>query len=419
MKFKWLLISLVILFTGISVSQSQSLTLNNTYIACGGQFGDPSDHVAVGYIDPDEQVYHTFDSVYNQSVQDIFIDDQYIFVTAGDSLVSYDKETHQRVSVYAREGLNKLAVAGSKLLVSLQYPVTTESFLVLDKHTLSVNTVVELSGEASGIVVRNDSAYVAVPGAWGTAEGKMAVIDLPAETLSREINFGSEARGLKELFLRDDKIYTVNTHFSDYESNTYSVSTFDIFSDSFETDVIEGDYYGYYGNPVIGETRLYIPVSAGIATYELLTGESNPDYMNISPAAISYDKATDRLHITTSDYTTYGNYQLYAINGEPLSGEISVGVSPEAMALDYEVVTATYNMGSEKGKAYISGNILVIEALQSIRRVSVFNASGQQLMRKRVVNEEEVHLQAASLPKGLLLIRVETADNIFTHKIIR
>ncbi|MDZ7776131.1 MAG: hypothetical protein U5L09_11300 [Bacteroidales bacterium] len=314
MKCKLLLFSLLTSFSVVAVSQS--LNLNKTYIASGGQYGDPSDHVAVGYIHPETQDYQTFDSIYTQSVQDLIIDDEYIFVNAGDSLVCYNKSTHERLTAYQHEGLNKLAVAGDKLLVSLQYPVTTQSLLVLDKHNLTLSTTVEMSGEAAGIAIDGDSAYVAVPGAWGTPEGKMAVIDLTTETLSREINLGSEARGIKALFLRDDNIYTVNTHFSDYEANTFSVSVFDIAADSYETTVLSGDYYGYYGNTVMSENILYIPVSSSIATYNINNGENTMDFLEITPAAVGYDKADDRLHIATSDYATYGSYQIYNLNGD-------------------------------------------------------------------------------------------------------
>jgi len=92
MKCKLLLFSLLTSFSVAAVSQS--LNLNKTYIASGGQYGDPSDHVAVGFIHPETQDYQTFDSIYTQSVQDLIIDDEYIFVNAGDSLVCYNKSTH-------------------------------------------------------------------------------------------------------------------------------------------------------------------------------------------------------------------------------------------------------------------------------------------------------------------------------------
>jgi hypothetical protein len=310
-------------------------------------------------------------------------------------------------------------VAGDKLLVSLQYPVTTQSLLVLDKHNLILSTTIEMSGEAAGIAIDGDSAYVAVPGAWGTPEGKMAVIDLTTETLSREINLGSEARGIKALFLRDDNIYTVNTHFSDYEANTFSVSVFDIAADSYETTVLSGDYYGYYGNTVMSENILYIPVSSSIATYNVNNGENTMDFLEITPAAVGYDKADDRLHITTSDYATYGSYQVYNLNGDPLSNTIPVGVSPEAIALDYDISTALPTVSRSHGKAYFSGNRLVVKSRQGIRKVSVFNATGQLLRSERFSPAKKVQLRAGTSQNGLLLLRVETQEGSFTSKVVR
>lgn len=316
---------------------SQNQELSKTFIASGGNYSNPNEHVAVGYFDEEPQEYHVFDSIYTQSVQDVLTDGGLLFVAAEDSLVSYSMETMERVAAVSYDGLNSLAASGDHLLVSRQYPVTTESLLILDKQTLELNTLIELSGEAAGIAVDGDSAYVAVPGAWGTPEGRIAVVDLTTESLSREIILGAEAQGTKELFIRDYMLYAVNTHFSDYEENTFSVTSYDLFSGNFETEVLEGDYYGYYGNSVMNDSSLIIPVSSGMASYNVYSSELNLGFMSISPAAIAYDHVDQEYHLTTSDYSTYGEYQVYNIEGDPVSEVYETGVSPEAITLKYSV----------------------------------------------------------------------------------
>lgn len=315
----------------------QNQELSKTIVVSGGNYSNPNEHVAVGYFDQDPDEYHVFDSIYTQSVQSSLVDGTKFFVAAGDSIVSYDLETFERIAVASYEGLNHLAVSGDKLLVSRQYPVTTESLLVLDKQTLELSTLIELTGEAAGIAVDGDSAYVAVPGAWGTPEGRIAVIDLTTESLSREVVLGTEAQGTKELFIRNYTLYAVNTHFSDYEANTFSVTSFDLFSGTFETAVLEGDYYGYYGNSVMTDSSLIVPVSAGMASYNVFNNELDLGFMSTVPAAIAYDHVAREYHLTTSDYATYGEYQVYNAEGVPISGVFETGISPEALSLQYSV----------------------------------------------------------------------------------
>lgn len=328
------------LLTGIWTQGHSQQTLSETFIINGGNYSNPDEHVAVNYYNHTDEEYQLVDSIYTQATQDALIDANCLYVCAADSLISYDLESMSRIAGIELSGLNQLAVYNDKLLVSRQYPVTTESFKILDKNTLEILETIELSGEAAGIQVYMDSAYVAVPGAWGTEEGRMAVVDLMDMELSREINFGAEAQGLKELFLQGNMIYTVNTNFSSTAENSFSVSEFNVLSDETETTTISGDYYGYYGNSVMAGSKIYIPVSASIARYDVTTHETDFDFIEVTPAAVAYDAVNEQLHITTSDYSTYGEYSIYNMNGEQIQDPISVGVSPEAMTHYYEINNA-------------------------------------------------------------------------------
>lgn len=332
--------SLMVLLTGIWMQVQSQETLSETFIINGGDYSNSNEHVSVSRYNHAEEEYNLVDSIYTQSTQDALVNSNNLYVCAQDSLVYYDLESMSRVAGVELSGLNQLAVYEDKLLVSRQYPATTQSFKILNKYTLEELETIELSGEAAGIRVFMDSAYVAVPGAWGTEEGRLAVIDLTGMELSREINFGADAQGLKELFLKGNAIYTVNTNFSNATENHFSVSRFDVLSEEIETTIISGDYYGYYGNSEMVDDKIYIPVSSSIASYDINTDETDFDFIDVVPAAMQYDAVNERLHITTSDYSTYGEYSVYSLEGEQVQGPESVGVSPEAMAHYYDTDNA-------------------------------------------------------------------------------
>ena len=336
-KFTFLL--LISLLSGLwNYGTAQQQNLLKTFIINGGVYSNDADHVSVSYYNPDAEQYEVIDSIYTQSTQDALLEGANLYVCAEDSLIRYDVESMTRKAGTEISGLNQLEVYEDKLLLTRQYPVTTQSLKILDKTSLETLETVELSGEAAGMVTYMDSAYVAVPGAWGTQAGKLAVVDLTSLELSREINFGADAQGLKEVFRKNDMIYTVNTNFSDAEENSFSVSRYDVFEDEVETTVINGDYYGYYGNSVMAYDKIYIPLSATIASYDINTEEANFNFIEQTPAAVEYDPANDYLHITESDFETYGNYRVYNLEGEQVQEQVDVGIAPEAMALDLEVV---------------------------------------------------------------------------------
>ena len=335
-KFTLLFFSL--LFTGLfNLNYAQQQNLKETFIINGGNFTDKSEHVSVGLFNHTVNEYSVVDSIYTQSTQDAIVNEDELYVSAQDSLISYSLNNRSRIAGTEITGVNQLAVYQDMLIVTRQYPVDKMSVKLLNKNTLEELQTIELSGEAGGVQIHMDSAYVAVPGAWGTEDGKLAVIDLKNRELSREINFGPDATGLKEVFLKNDIIYTVNTNFSSSADNKFSVSTFDIFAIEKQTIVIEGDYYGYYGNSVMVKDHLYIPVSSSIASYDINSEEIDFEFINTNPAAVEYDAANEYLHITTSDFSAYGDYKAYDLSGHQVTDSVAVGISPEAMAHNYTI----------------------------------------------------------------------------------
>lgn len=337
---------------------SQTLELDRTFIINGGCFSDPDDFVTAGFFE--DGIYTLFDEIQTASVQDAVVSDDALFVTAQDSLVRYNLMTLTRDEAIALNGLNQLAIYDDYLLLTRQYPVTTESFMVLDAVTLEVLATIELSGQAGGIAINDNQAYVAVPGAWGSTNGTLAIIDLQTLLLDHEIDLGSDAKGTKEVFIEGSTLYTVNSHFSDYNNNIFSITEMNLATEEFTTTIISGDYYGYYGNSVMTEDALIIPLSATLCRYDLTTGATDLNFMELNPAAIAYEPLAQNLHITTSNYVDWGNYDIYDVNGYHLEGPVAVGTSPEAMVFEYVIVDAVYEIEIPEVQIFVKNNQTVV-----------------------------------------------------------
>jgi len=403
---------LIGLLAGIWTQGYSQQTLSETFIINGGNYSNPDEHVAVNYYNHADEGYQLVDSIYTQSTQDALIDDNSLFVCAGDSLIRYQVESMNRLAGIEMSGLNQLAVCEDKLLVSRQYPVTTQSFKILDKSTLEELETIELSGEAAGIQVYMDSAYVAVPGAWGTEEGRLAVVDLTSMELSREINFGADAQGLKELFLQGNIIYTVNTNFSSSTENSFSVSEFDVLADEIETTTITGDYYGYYGNSEMAEDNIYIPVSASIASYDITTQETDFDFIEVTAAAVAYDPLNVQLHITTSDYSTYGEYSIYNLEGTQVEGPYSVGVSPEAMAHNYEPqnITGIANQSNRQPVIRHTNSQIKVTSQFDLKSIAVYDITGRRIIYREIDSEHQT-ISTDEITDQIVIVSVLKQNN--------
>ncbi|MEA3503742.1 MAG: T9SS type A sorting domain-containing protein [Bacteroidota bacterium] len=335
MKYFYKKLFLICLTIACAVNGFSQVEFDQTIVVSGGYYANANQHVAVAYHNAISDEYQVFDSIYTQSTQAVIVDGDFAFVCAQDSLVKYDLTSYQRVAAVEITALKNLAVYNDKLIVTRQYPITTEGIKILNKTNLDEIVTLETSGEASGIAIANDSAYIAIPGAWGTEEGKVAVVDMVNNTLVREINFGSDAKGLKEVFIENSTLYTVNTHFCDYTNNIFSVSEYNIYSGDITTHMFDGDYYGFYGNSVLAEGNLFIPVSMTVARYDIAADEMDLTFIDIVPASIKYENVNQKLHITTSDFEDYGELRFFNMTGEEVGDMVDVGVSPEAIALHY------------------------------------------------------------------------------------
>ena len=99
-------------------SISQSWYLNQLIIGSGGNFSDPDDYVTLASYNPSNQVTTVFDTIYTQSLQDVFVKDGKAWVAAQDSIVSYNLDTYERISAIGAPGVNKLKVTGDILIAS-------------------------------------------------------------------------------------------------------------------------------------------------------------------------------------------------------------------------------------------------------------------------------------------------------------
>ena len=326
--------SLFIFFQGYLNAQ---IITNRVIVANGGAYADPDDFVTLSAFDPNSGITETLASIFTQSVQGLFVHDGFAFVAAQDSLAKINIDEGTIEAIIALPGVNKFAVYQDKLLVSRQYPVTSDFVQIRSLHDLSlIASFPEISDESWEILVAGDTAYVSVAGGWAATTGKMAVLDVNTNTFIREINFGETAMGIGASFLEENNILFVCK--TPWGGSSGTIIKYNILTCGYEQTqlpLVFGDAAGILS----GKLFLVINQGIGMIDTETLTVINanlitNP-FSNLEITGLTIDVVQGKIYVNYSWWIEpQGTGIIYDLEGVEL-GNYEVGISAEEVAIDY------------------------------------------------------------------------------------
>jgi hypothetical protein len=406
-------------FADLLMAQHQS----QLFIASGGAFSDPNDFVEISAYDPLQQENGTVNTIFTQAVQDLINVDDYLYVTATDSLVKIDRNTNQKVASAGVSGANLLVPHQENILMSVQYPETSDFLRVFDRNTLELqHTVSGISGETAGMLVLNDLLYVAVPGAYGSTTGSLALIDPIDYELIQEINLGSEAKGIYNLFVFGEKVLCVSK--SAYGETSGTLSVFDP-----QTQTAEHHSFNHaLGKAVyLDGNHLYLLVDNGLGLIDLSTmsmvapqiipdpGSANYIYF----ADIVYDSLHQQFYATTTDYFSFGQGTIYGKDGLQ-KGNFDAGISAEALTVVMrEITSLTDNNQVEVNvfpNPFTDQLYIALPAPEHLASCKLFTLSGKLVYEHQSAGVSSEILQLPELNAGLYLLSVLTDSGKLLHK---
>jgi hypothetical protein len=310
-----------------------------------------NDYVTLQSYNPLNKKVNTFGTIYTQSSQSIVISGNYGFFAAQDSIVKYDLNDFKRMAAITDSGLNRMIVYKGKLLVSKQYPVSSDYLEVLDTANLSLIAEVKgISGDCGGISSLNDTVYVAVNSGYMGTEGKLAVIDPSSWTLKAEVNFGHKAVGIMEIYQYKSLIFSVNkTPYGVIDTGSVTIYTpaNRNFTNVF-LPVIVGAGSG------IKDSLLYLGLNYGIGSFNMNTLKIADTAIIKDPGSSVYtyiissaiDTLEGRIYTNVGDYQNAGYCLVTSIKGDSID-TYPTGISSDAVAVD----TRFYGTGMQNNTA--------------------------------------------------------------------
>lgn len=390
------------------------------------EFNPPyADYVTVQTTDPNTLLTTLRGTVFTQSAQDVLVNQSTYFVSAGDSVVKFDGNTHQRLAAVRVPGANKLGIWQDYLLVSRQYPVTDSFLYVLSSHDLSfIKAFPELSGEAAGILCVGGRAFVAVNYGWAGTFGKIAVIDLNTLSFVAEVDLGAEGTGVFNLFLNGSQIITVNR--TPWGGTSGYLSTYNPLTGQvkhYQLNHVTGVGYGIFKN------QLFLNLDGNIGTVDLDSYTvSNPSLIvnpvasvfgSITSAAI--DTLTSRIYFNAGDYFSFGQGYVYTTLGDSL-GVFTSGISAEAIAIDIRNATGISTISAQELDIYPNpfSSYLNVATQSPMQKLEVFRITGEKLLIVEALGDSRISLNMSHLSSGLYLLKVNFEDgSTVTRKVIK
>lgn len=427
----------LLLLFGSSLSlQSQVPYVKQILTANSGkfEFAPPfDDFVTIQTNNPVSGASSVVQTIGTQSAQDICKNGTTAYIAAQDSLVMINLDNFQRLAAIADSGLNKLLLAGTKLVVTKQYPVSSHFVEIRNAADLSlVTSIGGIPGDCGGMAVIGDSLYVAVNGGWMGTEGKIAVIETAGWTLARIINLGPGAIGIMSLYAFQGKVVSVNkSPFSSPDAG--SISVYDPGTGTFTNILFNKNVNTGTG---ISGNLLYFIYNYGIASFNLNTLQMVDSAVVADPGSASFryitssaiDTLNNRIYVNVGDYFTPGTCLIHAMNGDSLSSW-ATGISSDAILVDYRVsglgISGDYNTRHDLIQLFPNPaqDQLTVTIVKNsvIREVLIRDITGKIITGKKPgTQSNQCTIAVDGLPAGVYMVMTATtSEETFYGKLVK
>jgi hypothetical protein len=420
--FKILLFTIYLL----PVFATAQMVTKQIVIANGGEYSNPNDFVTINVFDPETQLTTDLATIYTQSVQGMFVNGNFAYVAAQDSLVKINLESGEKVAAIGLSGVNKFGVYQDKLIVTRQYPVTSGFVQIRNLSDLSlIKTFDEISDEAYDVIVVADSAYISVTGGWAATVGKLAILDLKNETFVREIDLGTAAVGISNVFENGNDLFFVCK--TPYLGTSGSIIKYNLNNSSATASTFQ-HILGKAAGTINGQLYLMIDGNIGsislnemaIADLSLITDNSP----NLDITACALDVVNEKIYASFSYWISPdGTGKIFDLSGNE-TGQYDVGISSEDLAVNYLDVTGFPDAGEVTQQMSVYPNpclntLAFSSAIGQAANISVVDLAGKEVLSINSSAGFNSPIDVSILKPGYYFLRINIDDQAFTTKFVK
>lgn len=381
--------------------------------------------VTLGSYDPEAGTYQTVATITGPRFgSDVLVHEGSVYVAADDRILRFDANTYAQTGMAMVQGVRKLAVHGSELLLTKGELGGLDSYFeARDTETLellwSLTPQDGLTFSAEDVVVVGDKAYLAVNNAfdWSNVVGKVGVVDLLSHSYSNEIDLGANGTNPEKLFVVDGMLHTFNN--KDFTGSSISAIDLGGASLNYTNDVALNS--GCAASAYAAERIYFMEYSHNeLARYDVASA-TVLDTLEGSPAVYGLieDPMNGVLYATTTDFFSTGEFHVLDLEGQVLS-TVPAAVSAGNMDLDVRLSTGVSVQRLPTIGAYpdpATDELFVTLPGEGTKQVDVLDATGRRVMSHRVAAMQAQRMDVSSLAPGTYVLRTEGAAPVrFTKR---
>jgi hypothetical protein len=272
---------------------------------------------------------------------DLIIDSTFFYVAADNKILKYHLDSYELLAEVALEGVRKLAVHDDYLFVSRGEYTPFNSYLqVYNKSDLSfvseLDTVNGPKVSTESLIVIDDLVYVGINNGfeWNNQEGLVGVINAKTFEYISEIDLGVDGKNPDNIMLYENHLYTVNN--KDWTGS--SISQINLSTGVVVTKNISAAPTGC-GTSCIRSGKIIYQISQDVKLFqwdpELVQQEDNSSEIGSFDNfyELAEDQTNQKFYASSTDYTSYGNIQVYDENYN-LESTFTTGISPGTIVFD-------------------------------------------------------------------------------------
>ncbi len=312
-------------FAFLGLSSTAQTKFSEALVIANGGSG------TIGKFLPETSSYSDFANHSATSTQDIVVDYRsgVAYVGLVDSIIAYDIISESRLFGAACDGVTGLHISDNSLWVAKGFGASSN---FLEERSLTdlsiINSFGDVNDQSAAVQIFNDTAFVTIPGAWGSTIGRVALVNASTGTFIRMDSLGASGVGVGRIFIHDNAVHTISDH--GYLAPDFSIHKF--VNGQWQESSFTGTTSGYSGAEIVGDS-LFLEVNQEVRIIDLSTMQlTSTVFTNKLLSELVYDDVNQKYYGTQQSYTSNGQLYVFDAIGN-IEDSLTVGTAAEAIAL--------------------------------------------------------------------------------------
>lgn len=411
----------------------QNRTIDKAVILSGGvaEFGTGpfDDFASIGYYNPENQSYTFKDSIYTQSIQNGFIQDDIVTFGAGDSVIRYNLSGESRQSQVAFPQIsfvsgnaNRLAVGNFSLGNRLSFPFV--SFFQPDGLS-AIDTIPNDSlTSPADVAFINDKAYVGFnigeQNSFSDSLGRIAVYNFATNTYERNLKLDTLSAGISKLFVYNDKVHGVCQEYD--QLMTLDLATEEVTFQPFNLNNVQGPIEGQlYGTNLSFEVVAFDLEQFSTDNLGISVAPDSGIFLN----GFKYDVVNEQAYAAKTNFSDTGYVEVYDSDGQIVTS-FPTNISVTEILLDYrftngkaDPLAASNAIQTYPNPATKRVNIELSDEPEGTARLSLMNLKGQVQYEQNLRGQSTASINLEGLPDAAYVVRLQTEKHVYTRRIVK